>query len=219
MNLFRLDGSIRTAGSVSTEVADTVEAAWRAEHPAGSVTRRNVGTAPLRPESWIAAASGQRTRPGERTPEQVEAAALAAGLADELIAADAYVFAVPLYNFGVPQTVKAWMDMLFTDARFAPGTTSPIAGRPAVLVVSRGGAYGPGTPRDGWDHSTPWLRRILADVFRLDLKIVEAELTLAAVNPAMAALRDLGEQSLRDAHVAAGGHGGHLARQMATPIG
>ncbi|HLL69241.1 MAG TPA: NAD(P)H-dependent oxidoreductase [Micromonosporaceae bacterium] len=218
MNLFRLDGSIRTAGSVSTEVADTVEAAWRSEYPYSTVTRRNVGTAPLRPESWISAASGQRIPADKRTPEQAAAAALAAGLADELIGADAYVFAVPLYNFGVPQTVKAWMDMLFTDPRFAPGTTSPIAGRPAVLVVSRGGAYGPGTPRDGWDHSTPWLRRILADVFGLDLKIIEAELTLAGVNPAMAALRDLAEQSLHHAHRAAQAHGGELAQRVATPV-
>jgi FMN-dependent NADH-azoreductase len=209
-NLFRLDASIRVHGSVSREVADTVEHAWRAGHPDGTVTRRDVGTRPPRPESWLAAASGRHIPADQRSAEQLEGATVAAELAGELIAADAYLFAVPLYNFGVPQHVKTWVDLLFADPRLAAGGDRPLAGRPAVLVVSRGGGYGPGTPREGWDHSTPWLRRIFADVYGLDLRVVEAELTLADVNPALAGLRDVAARSRADAHTAAAGYGREL---------
>lgn len=80
-----------------------------------------------------------------------------------------------------------------------------------MLVVARGGGYGPGTSREGWDHATPFLQRIFADVFRLDLRVVAAELTLAEVNPEMAALRELAAESLRAAHSVALQHGRELA--------
>jgi FMN-dependent NADH-azoreductase len=214
MTLFRLDASIRRDGSVSRQVADTVQAAWQAEHPQAPVVRRDVGTRPLPVETWIAAATGSFTPVEQRTPEQAEALDQGRHLADELIAADAYLFAVPLYNFGVPQQLKGWVDLLLTDPRLGPGGSTPLAGRPAALVVARGGGYGSGTPREGWDHSTPWLRRIFADVLGLDLRVATAELTLAGVNPALAALRGLADQSLSDAHETARAHGRELAERV-----
>ena len=56
-------------------------------------------------------------------------------------------------------------------------------GKPAVLVSVQGGNYAPGTPREGWDHATGWMRRILADVWDLDLDVVEMPFTLVGVNP------------------------------------
>ncbi len=57
----------------------------------------------------------------------------------------------------------------------------------------RGGAYGAGTPREGWDHATPWMRRILEDVWGLDLRAVEEEFALVGVNPALDQFADLAE--------------------------
>jgi FMN-dependent NADH-azoreductase len=213
MNLFRLDGSIRVEGSISRAVADTVEAGWRAEHPDAAVTRRDVGLEPLNAGAWAAIA---RAGFGEPTAAGRDAAALAARLADELIGADAYLFASPLYNFGVPQHIKTWIDLVIADPRMGPSGDRPLTGRPAVLVMSRGGGYGPGTPREGWDHATPYLRRILADSWGLDLKVVEAELTLAPVVPAMAELIGLHEQSLREAHATASEHARHLSGLVAA---
>jgi FMN-dependent NADH-azoreductase len=101
------------------------------------------------------------------------------------------LLAVPLYNFGVSQHFKAWADLVITGA----GASNPVLkGKPTVLVTVRGGGYGPGTPREGWDHSTPYLRRILSDVWEADLTVIERELTLAGVNPALDALKDLAAQ-------------------------
>jgi len=83
-------------------------------------------------------------------------------------------------------------------------------------VISRGGGYGPGTPRAGWDHATPYLTRIFADSWGLDLKVVEAELTLAPVVPAMADLIPLHERSLSAAHAKAQTDSRHLAGLVRT---
>jgi FMN-dependent NADH-azoreductase len=181
--LFRLDSSIRTEGSISREVADVVEDAW-----VGHVVRRDIGLNPLPSDAWAAAVAGSYVPEDARTPAQRQALALAATLADELLDAQTVLIATPLYNFGVPAHVKAWIDLVITDPRFGPGNR-PLEGKAVVLVAVRGGGYGAGTPREGWDHATPYLLRILGDVWGADVTLVEAELTLADVVPAMAELR------------------------------
>ena len=215
MTLFRLDASIRTEGSVSRAVADTVQAAWQTEHPDARIVRRDLALDPLPVSTWQTAVSAGMTPVEERTPAQHGAVAMASSLADELVNADAFLFAIPLYNYGIPHYVKSWIDTLVTTPAFGPGAPSAIAGRPAVLVTVRGGGYAPGTPREGWDHNTPYLRRVLADMWGLDLEVVEAELTLAEVNPAMAELRPLAAESLKAAHVSAEETGRTIAQRLA----
>jgi FMN-dependent NADH-azoreductase len=201
-SIFRLDASIRQDGSVTRAVADTLESTIIGELPGAEVVRRDVGLNPLDGSVWGTAAFAGFTPEEDRSEEQRAALAVSAELADELVAADALVFAVPLYNFGVSQHFKTWWDIVGTDPRFAPGSTT-LAGKPAFLVTARGGGYGPGTPREGWDHATGWMRRVLEDVWGLDLDVIETELTLAEVTPAMAELRDLAQAQLAESHDAA----------------
>ena len=87
-----------------------------------------------------------------------------------------------------------------------PGVTvgengGTLGGRRVVFAASRGGGYGPGTPREGWDHGEPWLRHALSTIGLDDLSFVTAELTLARESPAMIPL-DLGaaeDRSMEDA--------------------
>ena len=214
MTLLRVDSSIRTEGSVSREVADSLEEAWSSRHP-GPVVRRDLGRDPLPAEAWAAAVTAGYTPEADRSPQQRAAVAFVAGLADELLAADAIVVAAPLYNFGVPQHLKTWLDLLITDPRLGPGTT-PLTGRPLALVIARGGGYGLGTPRAGWDHATPYLEQIFGAVLGADLTLVEAELTLAAVTPAMASLVPQAEQSRVRARELAAETGRVLAQRVAV---
>ncbi len=216
MSLFRLDASIRTEGSASRAVADIVEAEWRAGNPDAPVTRRHVGTEPLPATAWAAAVNGSYAPADQRTPEQAEAVALAATLTDELVDAEALLLAVPLYNFGVSQHVKNWVDLVITDPRMAPGQEPALAGKPAVLVVVRGGSYAAGTPREGWDHATGWLRRILADVWQLDLTVVTREFTLVGVNPALDEFADLAADLKASAELEAAEHGRRLSSVRAA---
>jgi FMN-dependent NADH-azoreductase len=206
VSLFRLDASIKVDGSASKEIADIIEEHWVGTHPGGEVVRRHVGLDPLPSDAWAAAVSAGWTPEESRTPEQHAATALAGRLADELLAAEAVLLAVPLYNFGVSQHFKTWVDLVLTDQR------GPLlADKPTVLATVRGGAYGAGTPREGWDHSTGYLRRILGDVMGADLTVVEREFTLVGVNPALDEFTDLARQMREEAIEAAEEAGRALA--------
>jgi FMN-dependent NADH-azoreductase len=88
-----------------------------------------------------------------------------------------------------------------------PRSEPPLAGKPAVLVTVRGGNYSAGTPREGWDHATAWMRRVLADVWQLDLRVVEREFTLVGVNPALDSFVDLADELKATAEREAAEHG------------
>lgn len=217
LSLFRLDASIRTEGSVSRAIADIVEQSWRGENPNAVVTRRHVGVEPIPSTSWALSVHANRGDVEKLSSEQRIAIALAATLTDELLDADAMLFAIPLYNFGVSQHFKAWVDLVTTDPRMASSAGQPMKGRPAVLVVVRGGSYGAGTPREGWDHATGWIRRILEDVWGLDLRMVETEFTLVGVNPALDQFKDLAASLRRESERVAAEIGRHLWKERPTP--
>ncbi len=189
MSLFRLDASLFPATSASRQLADLVEAEWLAAHPDSAVIRRDVAAEPVAATTWADAVTATHTPEEQRSEGQRAAVAQAAAIADELIAADALLFAVPLYNYGVSQHFKTWFDLAYTDPRIDPQGTA-LRGKPATLVTVLGGNYAEGSPREGWDHSTPWLRRVLADVWGLDLRVVQRPFTLVGVNPALDAFAD-----------------------------
>jgi FMN-dependent NADH-azoreductase len=213
--LFRLDASIRVEGSHSRQIADIVEQEWREADPGGQVINREIGIEPLPADAWATAALGQMTPEADRSAAQSEAAALAATLADELAAADVLLFAVPLYNFGVSQHFKTWVDLVLTDPRMAAHAEPITTGKPAVLVTVHGGYYAAGAPREGWDHATPWYRRILADVWKLDLLVVETEFTLVGVNPALDQFKDFAAELHDAAEKRAREHGRALGSRFA----
>lgn len=189
MTLFRLDASILPATSASRELGDLVEAEWLAAHPASSVVRRDIAADPVPATAWRDAVTAGFTPAEQQTDGQRDAIALREQLADELIGADALLFTVPLYNYGVSQHVKTWFDLAYTDPRIDPQGTA-LRGKPATLVTVLGGNYEPGSPKEGWDHSTGWLRRVFADVWGLDLTVVHRPFTLVGVNPALDAFTE-----------------------------
>jgi FMN-dependent NADH-azoreductase len=194
MSLFRLDASIREDGSTSRALADIVEKHWQDTAPGAPVSRRHIGVNPLPSDAWATALGAGATSDSDRTEQQHRALTLAGTLIDELDQADAYLFAVPLYNFGPSQHFKTYVDLVTTDPRMTPGTDTVTAGKPGVLVTVQGGNYSPGSPKEGWDHATDWMRRILEDVWRIDLRIVTREFTLVGVNPALDAFTDMASQ-------------------------
>lgn len=213
-HLHRIDASLRGDGSFSRSVADTFQHAWRHAHPNGTVTVRDLGRDPLPYLTWEGYTARSVSEAG-RSPAQHAAVARSAAVVDELLAADAILLAVPLYNYGTPASVKTWLDHLFSD----PRTRDPeglLRGRSAVLVNARGGSYQPGTPRDGWDHAEPYLRRVLAEVLGVDLRVITPELTLAEVNPALAQFIESHRASLAEAHDTAATAARELAGQLAA---
>ncbi len=208
MTLLRVDASIQGPRSASSELADLVLAEWTAVHGGRPVVRRHLAADPLPADAWAAAVGGAFTPDEQRTDAQRAALALAGQLAAELRGADAVVLALPLYNFGISQHVKTWIDLAIAGGE---RNERLLDGKPVVLLTTRGGAYGPGTPREGWDHNTAYLRRILVDVWGADLTVVEREFTLVGVNPALDQFADLAAAMKVTAHDAAAAAGKALA--------
>ncbi|MDT3345245.1 FMN-dependent NADH-azoreductase [Microbacterium aquilitoris] len=215
MTLFRLDASILPATSASRELGDLVEAEWLAAHPSSTVVRRDVAADPIVATAWRDSVTAGFTPVEDLTDGQREAIALRTRLADELIDADALLFTVPLYNYGVSQHVKTWFDLAYTDPRIDPQGTA-LRGKPATLVTVLGGNYAPGSPREGWDHSTGWLRRVFEDVWGLELTVVHRPFTLVGVNPALDAFTDAAAELKAGAEQAAVDAGRALAASRAA---
>ncbi|GEA87047.1 FMN-dependent NADH-azoreductase [Cellulomonas cellasea] len=213
MTVLRIDASIQGDRSASSALADVVLDRVVAAHPHTTVVRRHLGADPLPADAWATAISGSFTPEADRTDAQRAAVALAQEVAAELQDATSAVLAVPLYNFGVSQHAKTWIDLAIAGA---PQGTRLLDGTPTVLVTTRGGAYGAGTPREGWDHNTDYLRRILADVWGADLTVVEREFTLVGVNPALDDFAEIAADMHTTAREAAAQAGTALASRRAA---
>ncbi|CAE7200845.1 azoR2 [Symbiodinium necroappetens] len=166
--ILRLDTSARAARSITRHLADAFIDAWIAELPESRVTRRDLGRTPPPhvSEEWIAAAF---TPQNERTSTMRDALAESDRMIDELAAADLVLVAAPLYNYGLPATLKAWVDQVvrvdrtFTfDLERGDFPIEPVlSGKAMVLLSSRGEfGFGPGGPREGWNHLNPHMRTI-----------------------------------------------------------
>jgi FMN-dependent NADH-azoreductase len=194
-HLLHIDSSLRTEGSRSRRLSAYYAERWRAQHPDGVVTYRDLAADPV-PHLDHAAFSARFVPAADHTPEQAVASAVTEKLVDEVLAADTILIGMPLYNFGPPSTFKAWFDRIVSER-----TSGKLGGKEFVVVTARGGGYQPGTPRHGWDHREPWLRHALSTLGVSDAVFIDTELTLARESPAMIPL-DLGgaeDQSLADA--------------------
>lgn len=214
--LLHVDSSALSVGSVSKEIADTFRKTWQEAHPGGEITHRDLGRNPV-PALDEAAIHAAYIPAEQHTAEQAAAFAARSELVDEVLAADAYLFTVPMYNWSVPATFKAWLDQIILAGRtLVFNGTPPLAGRPATIVLAYGGGYDPGTPRDGWDFVQPYLETVLGKALGLELTIIKAQLTLAERNPAMADLIPTSKQLRAAAHEAAESRARTLAGQFAA---
>lgn len=196
MAILRIDASILGPNSASTELADLVEK----ELADAAIIRRHLAADPLPADAWAAAIQAAYVPADQRSDAHHKAVALANELADELRAADAVILALPFYNYGVSQHVKTWIDLAMAGGEKGEKL---LDGKPAVVLTTRGGSYAPGTPRDGWDHNTDYLRRVVADVWGAELTLIEREFTLVGVNPALDAFTEPAAVMRKTAHESA----------------
>jgi FMN-dependent NADH-azoreductase len=210
-HLLHLDSSADLETSRSRAITRTFTDAWLAAAPGNTVTTRDLHVHPVPHLADAALHWPVRLRAEGSTPP-VEAQALQDELIAELVAADAVVVGAPLYNYSLPSTLKAWIDHIHVPGVTAPfdEPTQPLAGRPAVIVTSRGGSYDAGTPTAGWDHEVPALRLILGDALGMEVSVITTSLTLAATVPALADQLERSERELAAAHAEAAELAGRL---------
>ena len=173
-SLLKISTSINGARSLSTTLAGVITNQWQTEHPSGQVVTRDLSENPV-PHLDAGRFKALLTPQSERTAEQAEVAAQSDALVAELQAADVIVLALPMYNFGVPSTLKAYFDHVaragVTFRYTANGPEGLLKGKRAVIVATRGGQY-VGTPLD---TQTTYIKNFLAFLGIEDTKFVYAE--------------------------------------------
>ncbi|MCS5718862.1 NAD(P)H-dependent oxidoreductase [Herbiconiux sp. CPCC 205763] len=213
-NLLHLDSSADLENSRSRAIGHSFSEAWLAAAPGNTVTHRDLHRDPLPHLADAALHWPPRLRPAGSMPP-ADAEALQSSLIAELLAADALLVGAPLYNYSMPSSLKAWIDNIHVPAVTAPFDvdTQPLAGRPAIIVTSRGASYDPGSPTDGWDHEVPALRLILGTALGMEVTVIATNLTLAETVPALADQIDRSRRELVEAHEAAAA----LAHTLGAP--
>ncbi len=189
MHLLHIDASARSADSNSRQLSARIAEQLA---PASTSYRDLANPLPHIDETWVGATF---TPPEHRSPEQAAALALSDTLVAELQAADTLVIGLPLYNFAIPSTLKAWIDHIarvgvtfrYTEA----GPEGLLTGKRAIIVVAAGGV---GLGSDA-DHASAYLRQVLGFVGITDVTFVDAtglamdaDTVLASANQAIGAL-------------------------------
>ncbi|MDZ4872472.1 MAG: FMN-dependent NADH-azoreductase 1 [Chroococcidiopsis cubana SAG 39.79] len=181
--ILHIDSSPRGERSHSRRLTREFVEAWKQTHPDDIVTYRDVGRNPVPhvDEPWIAAAF---TPPEQRTPELQEAIRISDRLVDEFLAADLYIIGIPMYNFSVPSTLKAYIDQIVRPRRtfvFEPeDAANPykplVLGKKMFIITARGDSgFGSGERNEKLNHQDPYLRTIFGFIGITDISFVSVE--------------------------------------------
>lgn len=217
-SLLHLDSSVGVREeSVSRRLTGMFAAVWKQVNGSAGYRYRDLAADPVPLIGPAYTNLGRRLeRSGLVPPDQVAALlespaerrewALTLPLITELRAAETVLIGAPMYNFSIPAGLKAWIDRLTFPGAFTDPETGEraLAGLRVVVVSARGGAYGPGAPREGFDFQTPYLRGYFTNlgVCEENLSFVHAEMTLANLVPPLAAFQQYAADSLATAETA-----------------
>ena len=164
MKLLHLDSSALGAHSVTRELSAAIVARWQDAMPGVAIEYRDLDTHPISHLTGgaLSGADADAKADGERTLAQ-------------FLDSDVVVIGAPMYNFGIPSTLKAWIDRVAVAGKtFRYGENGPegLAGGKKVIVASgRGGIHGNGPA----DFQENYLRQVFAFLGVTDIEFVRAE--------------------------------------------
>jgi FMN-dependent NADH-azoreductase len=185
-NILLIQSSPRGIDSLSQQVARSIVDDLQARYPEAKVVVRDLAENPP-PHIGRAFIDALHAQPDQMSQEQDAAVALSDSLIAELSLADVLVLAVPMYNFGPPSTLKAWIDHVVRAGRtfaFSPsGVEGLLKAKRAILVLARGGVYSDG-PFKPFDFQEPYLRAVLGFIGITDIDLIDVEgVAVSAIGP------------------------------------
>lgn len=168
-NILRIDASARKAGSSSRALTDALIERLT---PDNIVTRDLAVALPFVTEDWVGA---NFTDEAERNDAQKAALAVSDTQVAELIAANILVIGTPIYNFGIPAALKAWIDMIARASKTfqytANGPEGLLTGKKAYILVASGGTE----IGSEIDFATGYLRHVLGFIGITDVTFIAAD--------------------------------------------
>lgn len=172
INILRIESSARDEDSVSRQLTAKV-IDHLGSKTAIRVTERNVSEGlPFVSSEWV----GANFTPAEqRTQQQASALALSDQLIVEVKHADTLVLGIPVYNFGIPASLKAWIDQItragVTFQYTENGPKGLLSGKNAIVVIATGG-----TPvGSDYDYATPYIKHILGFIGITNVTVIAAD--------------------------------------------
>ena len=175
--LLQIDVSPRGDYSVSRKLSAAFAEEWKSKNPGGTVIVRDL-TRTLLPFVDLPWIGGAYSPPEQHTQEQKEALKVSDELVDELFSVDEIVIGTPMYNFGVPAALKAWIDHI---ARFGrtfkideTGYHGLVTGKKATFLIASGGNYAPGSPAEKYNYEAPYLQAIFGFIGITDTKVIHS---------------------------------------------
>ncbi|MDX1802314.1 MAG: FMN-dependent NADH-azoreductase [Marinobacter sp.] len=173
-NILVITASIFGQHGQSSQLVDKTLANLKAQHPGASVRIRDLAADPV-PHLDESRFGAFLSAHGERSTGQQAVLDYSDALIRELVDADVVVLGVPMYNFGIPSTLKAYFDHIaragVTFRYTENGPIGLLADRPVYVLAARGGLYA-GTPNDS---QTPYIRSFLGFLGLKDVQFVYAE--------------------------------------------
>lgn len=173
--ILKINASARHADSASRPLVDRTTA--QLSNADTTVIDRDLSQAvPQLDEAWLGANWTPET---DRSADQTAALALSEELIAELEAADTIVIGAPMYNFGIPASLKAWIDLICRNGRTFEytenGPKGLLEGKRAIVIAATGGV-----PLDApTDHMTPYMRTVLSFIGVQDITIIDAATLVA----------------------------------------
>lgn len=173
-NLLYLRGSLFGDNGNSSQLASAFIQRWQSAHPDGTVTLRDLTRQPL-PHLDAERVSAFFTPAADRNAAQQAVIAESDTLINELRQADQIVIGLPMYNFGIPSQLKAWIDHVArageTFRYTENGPVGLLDNTPVTVLAARGGQYA----NTGNDHQVPYLRQFLGFIGLTNVRFVFAE--------------------------------------------
>ena len=162
--LLHIDASASTKGSVSRALTAGFAEDWLKADPTRKVSYRDLNAHPVPVVTSDLLEAVYAPAGAELNDKKRLALDTSNELVDEFLAADAYIFGVPMYNFTIPGSFKAYIDQVVrmgrTVGRGPKGLEGLVKGKKMLIVATRTGDYSKGGPREDWDFHEPYLRRV-----------------------------------------------------------
>jgi FMN-dependent NADH-azoreductase len=176
--LLAIKASPRHEHSTSRKLSALFVEKWLAAHPGGKVIERDLmkTNLPVVDLPWI---GGAFTPPEQHSPESAAAIRISNDLVAELQAADRIVIGTPMYNFTIPAVLKAYIDHIVRVGVTVVDNVGQLTGKKATVILASGGDYSPGSPTEGYDLASGYLRQVLGFLGITDLDIVLAGMARA----------------------------------------
>ncbi|MFO2463304.1 NAD(P)H-dependent oxidoreductase [Pseudomonas sp. 15FMM2] len=183
--MLAIHASPRGERSHSRRLAEVFLDVWQTANPDALLTRREVGRASIPHVSEAFVAANFYPEPQARPLAMQADLQLSDELVGELMGHDLLVISTPMYNFGLPSGLKAWIDhivrmgLTFDVTQDNQGIAQYqrlLQGKKALIVTSRGGSgFGPGGEFEAMNHADPHLRTALGFIGIDDIRVIAAE--------------------------------------------